>query len=299
MQPWEAFRPDGVIMFSDILTPLTALGIDFDVVKGKGPVISSPIRSLEDLRSMTPMEDPDAKLPFIRKILSTLRSNVGGDATVLGFVGSPWTLAAYSIEGAADRHCTKTKQMMMRNPEILRALLDKLTDALIIYIIHQIDSGAQVVQIFDSWAHHLSPAQFREFSLPHAQRIILEVKAARPDTPLIFHANGGAGKLDSMRSCTADVIGLDWAVDLSAARQTLGSHRVTQGNVDPMVLFGSETSIRHAVQDTLVQAGGTRHILNVGHGVLQGTPEDSVKLFCQLAHESGAVRSAKEQLLVA
>jgi len=299
MQPWEAFRPDGVIMFSDILTPLPALGIEFDVIKGKGPVISAPIRSMEAVQNMRPMADPDKDLPFIREILSTLRSNVGDQSTVLGFVGTPWTLAAYAIEGKADRHCIQTKQMMLKNPEILRAMLDNLTDALIVYVCHQIDSGAQVVQLFDSWAHHLSPAQFREFSLPYAQRIIAEVKVVHPNTPLIFHANGGTGKLESLGGCTADVVGLDWAVDLQDARRTLPG-RVTQGNMDPMVLFGGEAAIRQAVEETIRKTGGKRHILNVGHGVVQGTPEENVKFFCQLAHESGTpATGAKEPALVA
>ncbi|KAK9792691.1 hypothetical protein WJX73_002290 [Symbiochloris irregularis] len=208
LQPWRAFQPDGVIMFSDILTPLPALGIEFDVVPKKGPIIQQPLRSMEQIQELRPLEDPGQSLPFIHTILQALRQEVGSASTVLGFVGSPWTLAAYAVEGKSDKHCMKTKTMMFHNPRMLHALLKHLTEALVRYVCHQIDSGAQVVQIFDSWAHHLSPAQFQEFSLPYAEEIIQRVHAERPSTPLIFHANGGTGKLGQIGAhCSADVLG--------------------------------------------------------------------------------------------
>ncbi|GBG69176.1 hypothetical protein CBR_g3876 [Chara braunii] len=301
LQPWRAFRPDGVIMFSDILTPLPALGIEFDVIKGKGPCIANPVRSLDSVRLLRPLDDPESSLPFIREILSTLRKEVasgrgggggggGVDASppaVLGFIGTPWTLAAYAMEGSADRNLVRTKGIMMREPAILHALLQHLADALIVYVNYQIESGAQVVQLFDSWAHHLSPSQFAQFSLPYAEQVMSAVKKVHPKVPLIFHANGGAGKLHLMRRSSADVLGLDWWMDMREARTELGPETVLQGNVDPMALFGREEVIRNAVAECLEAAGRRRHILNVGHGVIQGTPEESVKLFCDLARQSG------------
>jgi uroporphyrinogen decarboxylase len=174
---------------------------------------------------------------------------------------------------------------MMNEPAILHAFLDHLTDALAQYVRYQIDSGAHVVQIFDSWAHHLSPSQFQEYSLPYAQRVIDAVRETHPDTPLIFHANGGVGKLAALQACDADVLGLDWATDMAEARAAFPD-RVIQGNVDPMVLFGSEDKIQADVEACLQAAGPTRHILNVGHGVVQGTPEENVGLFVKLARES-------------
>jgi uroporphyrinogen decarboxylase len=174
---------------------------------------------------------------------------------------------------------------MMTDPAMLHGILDKMATALVAYVKYQIRSGAQVVQIFDSWAHHLSPAQFAEFSMPYAQRVIDEVRLDYADVPLIFHANGGVGKLAQMESCTADVLGLDWSTDMAEARSMFPS-RVLQGNVDPMVLFGSEETIRAAVRECCEAAGPGHHILNVGHGVVQQTPEENVKLFVQLAHES-------------
>lgn len=292
LQPWNAFQPDGVIMFSDILTPLPALGIDFDVVKGTGPVIANPIRNADDLKVLRPLDDPTSSLPFVAETLKALRQEVGNQSTVLGFIGTPWTLAAYAIEGKADRHCIKTKTMMMNSPDTLHAVLKHLAEALADYVCYQIESGAQVVQLFDSWAHHLSPEQFEEFSMPYAEMVLQKVKARYPDTPLIFHANGGTGKLLQMKSCASDVLGLDWSCTMAEAREFYGPQRVLQGNVDPMVLFGSEETIRENVHRCLRQGGPQHHILNVGHGVVQGTPEENVGLFCQLARESASIHSA-------
>lgn len=293
LQPWRAFRPDGVIMFSDILTPLPALGVEFDVIKGKGPLIADPIRGMDQVAALRPMDDPAGRLPFVGETLRALRSEIGNEATLLGFIGTPWTLAAYAVEGKADRNCRKTKSMMFNTPRVLHALLAHLADALGDYACYQIEAGAQVVQLFDSWAHHLSPEQFAEFSLPYAERVMERVRARHPTVPLIFHANGGTGKVALMaQSCSADVLGLDWATSMAAARQDCGPGLTLQGNVDPMVLFGGEDAIRGAVTRCLLEGGPQRHILNVGHGVIEGTPEESVGLFCDLARQSADIHAA-------
>jgi len=289
LQPWRAFRPDGVIMFSDILTPLPALGIEFDVIKGKGPVIATPIRDADQVRTLRSIDDPASCLPFVAETLRALRAEIDGQATLLGFIGTPWTLAAYAVEGKAERNCRHTKTMMMNSPEILHAFLAHLADALADYACYQIEAGAQVIQLFDSWAHHLSPEQFVEFSLPYAERVISSVRARHPEVPLIFHANGGTGKHGVMGTSSADVLGLDWACGMGDARRDFGPGRTLQGNVDPMVLFGGEDCIRDAVTKCLTQAGPTQHILNVGHGVIEGTPEENVGLFCELARQSAEI----------
>ncbi|EFJ50429.1 uroporphyrinogen decarboxylase chloroplast precursor [Volvox carteri f. nagariensis] len=294
LQPLRAFRPDGIIFFSDILTPLPGMGIEFDMVKGKGPVIANPVRSAEHLRQLVPLSDPASRLPFIQKILSTLRQEADSEGvTLLGFIGTPWTLAAYAMEGKADKDCKETKvwKIMFHNPALLHSFLDFLTEQLIVYAGYQIESGAQVIQLFDSWAHHLSPAQFAEFSMPYAERITRALKAKYPHVPVIFHANGGTGKLELMKETAADVVGLDWAVDMKDARATLGHGVKVQGNVDPMSLFGPEEHIRVEVERCLRAAGPRGHILNVGHGVVQGTPESSVALFCELARQSGQIHA--------
>ena len=282
LQPFRAFGPDGVIMFSDILTPLPGIGIPFDIIEQRGPVIDPPIRSQEQINKLQPLE-PESKLPFIREILQTLRREVGDRATVLGFVGAPWTLAAYAIEGKSSKDYTIIKSMAFSEPAMLHQFLAKLADAIAIYLRYQIDCGAQVVQMFDSWAGQLSPQDFETFALPYQQRVVQQVKATHPDTPMILYINGSAGILELMAKTGVDIVSVDWTVDMAVARQRLGGNIGVQGNLDPCVLFGSKDFIRDRILDTVRKAGKGGHILNLGHGVLQNTPEENVAFFFETA----------------
>lgn len=282
LQPFRAFEPDGVIMFSDILTPLPGIGIPFDIIEQRGPVIDPPIRSLEQINKLQPLE-PESKLPFIREILQTLRREVGDRATVLGFVGAPWTLAAYAIEGKSSKDYTIIKSMAFSEPAMLHQFLKKLADAIAVYLRYQIDCGAQVVQMFDSWAGQLSPQDFETFALPYQQRVVQQVKATHPDTPMILYINGSAGILELMAKTGVDIVSVDWTVDMAVARQRLGGNIGVQGNLDPCVLFGSKDFIRDRIFDTVRKAGKGGHILNLGHGVLQNTPEENVAFFFETA----------------
>ncbi|NJK99390.1 MAG: uroporphyrinogen decarboxylase [Spirulinaceae cyanobacterium SM2_1_0] len=285
LQPWRAFQPDGVIMFSDILTPLPGIGIDFDIIESRGPVIDPPIRSRAQVEQLHPL-DPDRSLPFIRTILETLRREVGNRSTVLGFVGAPWTLAAYAVEGKTSKNYAVIKGMAFSAPEILHAFLGKLADAIAIYVRYQIDCGAQVVQLFDSWAGQLSPQDYETFALPYQRRVVAQVKATHPDTPLILYISGSAGVLEHMAQSGVDIVSVDWTVDMAIARQRLGAQMKVQGNIDPGVLFGSQAFIRDRLIDTLHKAGRGGHILNLGHGVLPGTPEENVEFFFATAKEA-------------
>ena len=282
LQPFRAFGPDGVIMFSDILTPLPGIGIPFDIIEQRGPVIDPPIRSQEQINKLQPLE-PESKLPFIREILQTLRREVGDRATVLGFVGAPWTLAAYAIEGKSSKDYTIIKSMAFSEPAMLHQFLKKLADAIAVYLRYQIDCGAQVVQMFDSWAGQLSPQDFETFALPYQQRVVQQVKATHPDTPMILYINGSAGILELMAKTGVDIVSVDWTVDMAVARQRLGGNIGVQGNLDPCVLFGSKDFIRDRIFDTVRKAGKGGHILNLGHGVLQNTPEENVAFFFETA----------------
>ena len=282
LQPFRAFGPDGVIMFSDILTPLPGIGIPFDIIEQRGPVIDPPIRSQEQINKLQPLE-PESKLPFIREILQTLRREVGDRATVLGFVGAPWTLAAYAIEGKSSKDYTIIKSMAFSEPAMLHQFLEKLADAIAVYLRYQIDCGAQVVQMFDSWAGQLSPQDFETFALPYQQRVVQQVKATHPDTPMILYINGSAGILELMAKTGVDIVSVDWTVDMAVARQRLGANIGVQGNLDPCVLFGSKDFIRDRIFDTVRKAGKGGHILNLGHGVLQNTPEENVAFFFETA----------------
>ncbi|MDZ8183256.1 MAG: uroporphyrinogen decarboxylase [Nostoc sp. ChiSLP02] len=284
LQPWRAFQPDGVILFSDIVTPLPGLGIDMDIAEGKGPIIHSPLRTQEQIENLRPLE-PEAALPFIKTILQALRSEVGDKSTVLGFVGAPWTLAAYAVEGKGSKTYSIIKNMAFSDPTILHQLLTKLADAIAIYARYQIDSGAQVVQMFDSWAGQLSPQDYDTFALPYQQRVFQQVKQTHPDTPLILLVSGSAGVLERMGKSGADIVTVDWAVDMADARARLGKQIKVQGNLDPGVLFGSKEFIRDRIYDTVRKAGNWGHILNLGHGVLPETPEENVAFFFETAKQ--------------
>ncbi|OLP19366.1 uroporphyrinogen decarboxylase [Leptolyngbya sp. 'hensonii'] len=284
LQPFRAFQPDGVILFSDILTPLPGMGIPFDIVESRGPIIDPPIRSMEQIEQLHAL-DPETSLPFIRTILQTLRQEVGNQATVLGFVGAPWTLAAYAIEGKSSKDYAVIKRMAFSAPQILHAFLEKLADAIAIYVRYQIDCGAQVVQMFDSWAGQLSPQDYDVFALPYQQRVFRQVKATHPDTPLILYINGSAGILERMAQSGADIVSVDWTVDMADARRRLGSEVGVQGNMDPCALFGSQDFIRDRIFDTVRKAGNHRHIFNLGHGVLPSTPEENVAFFFETAKQ--------------
>ena len=284
LQPWDAFKPDGVILFSDILTPLSGMDIPFDIVKGTGPIIMNPVRSMEDVKAITPLE-PEESMPFVGESLGLLRKAVGNDAAVLGFVGAPFTLASYIVEGGTSSHYKVIKKMAFDEPEIYHALLESITDSVITYVKYQADSGAQVVQIFDSWASEFSPADFDKYCLPYLTRIVREVKQTHPDLPLILYSSGSGGFLERLASTGADVISLDGTVDMADARARLGADQAVQGNMDPVHLFAKKEFIVDKVHDTIKKAGNKKHVMNLGHGVMQGTPEENVATFFQTVRD--------------
>jgi uroporphyrinogen decarboxylase len=288
LQPWKAFQPDGVILFSDIVTPLPGLGIDMDIAEGKGPIIHAPIRTQAQVDALRPLE-PEAALPFIKTILGALRQEVGDKSTVLGFVGAPWTLAAYAVEGKGSKTYSIIKNLAFSDPTILHQLLTKLADAIAVYARYQIDSGAQVVQMFDSWAGQLSPQDYDTFALPYQQRVFQQIKQTHPDTPLILLVSGSAGVLERMGQSGADIVTVDWTVDMADARARLGKQMKVQGNLDPGVLYGSKDFIRDRIIDTVRKAGNWGHILNLGHGVLPDTPEENVAFFFETAKQLNAL----------
>ena len=278
MQPFHAFRPDGVILFSDILTPLPGMGIDFDIVESKGPIILDPIRTMAQVEALRTLQ-PAESVPFVGEVLSRLRASVGHQATVLGFVGAPWTLAAYVVEGRSSKNYAVIKAMAFREPELLHRLLDHFAVAIATYLRYQIDSGAQVVQLFDSWAGQLSPVDYDVFAAPYQKKVVDLVKQTHPDTPMILYISGSAGVLERMGRTGVDIVSLDWTVDMADGIARLPDHLGVQGNVDPGLLFGTAEAIRDRIDDTVRKARGRRHILNLGHGILPGTPEENGRAF--------------------
>mmetsp|Transcript_34599 Transcript_34599/g.79991 ORF Transcript_34599/g.79991 Transcript_34599/m.79991 type:complete len:236 (-) Transcript_34599:136-843(-) len=215
-----------------------------------------------------------------RTLLQNLRSHTEGKCSLVGFVGAPFTLASYTIEGRSSKNCLRTKKMMLSSATdggALPEFLDRLASMIGAYGVHQIECGAQVIQVFESWAHQLSPDDFARFAKPAAQKAVRIIKEAHPDVPVIYFANGGSSYLEMQRDMGADMIALDWAVDLAAARKILGPDVPVSGNIDPRILFGSEDQIRAEVRRCIDAAGGPgKHLLNLGHGVMQGTPEAAV-----------------------
>jgi uroporphyrinogen decarboxylase len=296
LQPFRSFRPDGVILFSDILTPLPAVGVPFEIDDNKGPLIDDPIRTHDQLKQLHALDL--SKLTFVGDALRALRAEVGGAAAVLGFVGSPWTLATYLVEGASSSLYKTIKSMAHSDPELLDGLLSRLSDAMADYMCYQIEAGAQAVQVFDSWGGQLPPREWDRWSGPYLKRMMTAVKARHPNVPLTLYANGSGGLLERMAGTGADVIGLDWTVDMADARRRLGPNVSVQGNVDPVVLFASDAAIEAAVRDVLTKAGPRGHILNLGHGVLVGTPEAAVGRMFDLSKQLRYADLGKEPALV-
>lgn len=284
MQCHRAYGMDGIIMFSDILTPLPSLSINFDVVKGVGPIITTDISTEADVKALqrVPFEE---KVPFVRDILGKLKQEaISANTALIGFVGSPFTLAAYTVEGQSSKHCEKTNMLLLQDAagtnKAMSLFLDKLSDLIADYACYQIESGAEVIQIFESWAHQLSSKQFQDYAKPAAVKVIQKIKTQYPDTPVIYFANGGSSYLELQRDMPCDMIAIDWSVDMAQARAILGAERPISGNLDPSILkFGTREQIEEAVRECIDKAGGPghRHILNLGHGVMQGTPECNVK----------------------
>ncbi|CAA2958940.1 uroporphyrinogen decarboxylase 1, chloroplastic-like [Olea europaea var. sylvestris] len=281
LQPWEAFHPDGVIIFSDILTPLPAFGVPFDIEEVSGPVIQSPIRSEEDLKTLHPIDFD--KLQFVGESLSILRKEVGERAAILGFVGAPWTIATYIVEGGTTRTYTTIKSMCHTAPHVLRALLSHLAKAIAEYIIFQVDAGAHCIQIFDSWGGQLPPDMWERWSKPYIDEMVSVVKKKCPQTPIVLYINGNGGLLERMKGTGVDVIGIDWTVDMADGRKRLGSDISIQGNVDPAYLYSPLPALEDEIKRVVQCAGTKGHILNLGHGVLVGTPEEAVAHFFNVA----------------
>tara|TARA_Y100000589_G_scaffold280845_1_gene277447 strand:+ start:119 stop:1159 length:1041 start_codon:yes stop_codon:yes gene_type:complete len=278
MQPFREFEPDGVILFSDILTPLPGMGINFEIIESKGPIIENPIRTIQQIKNLKEFI-PSESLSFVGEVLNSLKTEISNKATLLGFVGAPWTLAAYVVEGKSSKNYSIIKSMAFREPESLHKLLDYFANSIGEYLKYQIKSGAQVVQIFDSWAGQLSPQDYDIFAGPYQKKVVDIVKDEYPNTPIILYISGSAGLIERMAKTGVDIISLDWTVDIKEASERLPKNIGIQGNIDPGILFGDDESIKNRIDITFSKVKGKKYILNLGHGILPGTPEESARTF--------------------
>lgn len=276
---------DAAIIFSDLLPILVPLGFDLEFVAGDGPVIHNPVREGADLSRISDLDDP-ASLDFVYETVRQTRSDLPETIPLIGFAGSPFTLASYAIEGGGSRQYTHTKKLMRTDRGAWDALMGKLSSAITIYLNHQIAAGAQCVQLFDSWAGCLSSADYADFVLPWMKQIIAGIS---PSVPVINFATGNPELLPMLRGDRRTVVGVDWRISLDTAWQRIGHDCSVQGNLDPSVLLGSPESIRNAAASVLDAAGGRPgHIFNLGHGVLKETPVENVIALVKAVKELSA-----------
>ena len=277
LQPIHAFDMDAAIMFSDILVPVEAMGVPFEIGDG-GPKLKQTMRTQEDIDQLV-IPDPNQSMPYVMNILGSLRQELKqfpDNKALIGFAGAPWTLATYMIEGGSSKHFTHIKTMMYSEPKLLHQLLDKLAQTVTLYLNAQIEAGAQVVQLFDTWAGLLPKALYQEFVLPYHQQIIDQLH--RDKAPVVLYVNRSAHLLELMQQAKPDVISVDELTALPEARQRLGHEITLQGNLDQTMLFGNADVLKARVE-TLLKEGGNRHyIFNLGHGILPKTPTDNVRL---------------------
>lgn len=284
LQPYHAFGMDGVIMFSDILIPPEAMGME--VVFGDGgPSFPNPIQNAADVDRLI-IPDPVEKTGFVMEILRKLRAELASspDTALIGFAGSPWTLATYMIEGGGSRHFAKIKGMMYEAPDVLHRLLGKLAETVTLYLNAQIEAGAQVVQLFDTWGGILSEEEYRRFILPYHQQIISSLN--REQAPVILYVNNSRGLLPLMAEAGPDVISVDPLTSISSARDIVGSRFALQGNLDSTALFAPPEVLKPMVQSQIREGGNQGYIFNLGHGILPPTPVENVRLLVNLVKES-------------
>ena len=293
LQPFRRFQPDGVIFFSDILVPVEAMGLRVEFGDG-GPELPEPVRSASDVSRLARF-DPARRIGFTGDILARLRREVGDRAAVLGFCGAPWTLACYMVEGGGSKSFAVIKQMMLRDPATLRLLLDLCADVAGEVLSFQIASGAQAVQLFDTWAGELAPEDYREWALPATQRAIAGISRAE-GTPVILYVNGCGGILEDMAASGADVLSVDWRLPIGEARRRAPG-KPLQGNLDPAVLLGTPEETARRTRELVAQTRGRAHIVNLGHGVLPSARIECVEAFFAAAREPIAEPGEQDEAL--
>jgi uroporphyrinogen decarboxylase len=273
--PWDRFEPDGIVMYSDILTVLEPLGLSYRIESGVGPVIDDPIERPGDVPGAH--EDVRESIDYVGALIERLDDRVGDEAAVIGFAGGPFTLASYAVAGEPDKNHLPLRRFRARHPDAFRALLEAFADVVVDYLRFQVEAGADVVQLFDTYAGFLTREDHREFLLPLHRRIVDAV-----DVPTIVFVRDAGGRLDLLAETGADVVGLGWSVDMADARERLGD-RPVQGNLDPSYLLGDESFVREKTREVVEAAGPEGHILNLGHGIDRRTPVENARAFVETA----------------
>ena len=285
LQPVERFPVDAAIIFSDILVIPQALGLEVQMVSGKGPHFPAPLTEPEELSRLASDPDLDAELGHVYEALALTRRRLEGRVPLIGFAGAPWTLMAYMVEGGGSKSFRRARRWLWAHPDDAHALLDTIADAVAAYLIGQAGAGAQLVQVFDSHAGLLGEETFEHFALPYLARIAERFKAAHPDVPAIVFAKGAPYALDALAATDYDAISLDWTMDPRAARDTVGDRVALQGNLDPCALYAAPGEIRRQVDAMLERFGPHAHVANLGHGMLPDHDPAHAAAFVDAVHE--------------
>lgn len=287
LQPIRRFDLDASILFADILLIPDAMGLDLEFITGEGPKFAKPVDSEERVAEI---QEPDMeKLRYVFDAVTLIRKELGGKVPLIGFAGSPWTVACYMVEGGSTREYRKIKTMMYQRPDLLKQILEITASATATYLNEQIKAGAQAVMIFDSWGGVLPDGLFQQFSLAYTQKVIDQLKRQHEgeDIPVIAFTKGGGLWIDEIANTGADAVGLDWTMSLARARQVTGDKVALQGNIDPMALFGTEASLRQEARrviDDFGHVGQGGHVFNLGHGINQFTNPEQVAVLVDEVH---------------
>ncbi len=287
LQPLDRYPLDAAILFSDILTIPDAMGLGLRFEAGEGPVFDKPVRSEADVEALF-VPDPEGELKYVMDAVRTIRKALDGRVPLIGFSGSPWTLAVYMVEGRGTKDYAKVKGMMFDRPELMHRLLDTTARAVTDYLNAQIEAGAQAVQIFDTWGGVLTPRDYKEFSLRYMAQIVDGLKREHEGrkVPVILFTKGGGQWLEAMAETGCDALGLDWTCDIGDARARVGDKVALQGNMDPSALYASPERIRREVATILEGYGhGSGHVFNLGHGIHQHVDPEHAGAFIEAVHE--------------
>ncbi len=285
LQPLRRYRLDAAIVFSDILTVPDAMGLGLHFEQGEGPVFARPVRTPDQVKQLaTP--DPETELRYVMDAIRLIRQELDGSVPLIGFAGSPWTVATYMVEGRGSKEYAHIKRLMHDGTPALHQLLDKITATTIDYLRAQIDAGAQALMVFDTWGGILSPANYREYSLAYMQSIVAAIGSSHADTPVTLFTKNGGLWLGEIAATGCACVGVDWTMDLADARTRAGEQTALQGNLDPGTLYGTPATIRRGVQQVLESYGtGHRHIFNLGHGIHQHIDPANVEIMVEAVHE--------------
>ncbi|MCH2083462.1 MAG: uroporphyrinogen decarboxylase [Saprospiraceae bacterium] len=274
IQPVDELDVDAAIIFSDILVIPEAMGLDYELVEKKGPLFPKTIQTMADVERLLEGEEAAANLPYVYESLDITKKELNGRVPLIGFAGAPWTILSYMVEGSGSKTFSKAKKLLYSQPAVAHRLLEKITTTTIAYLKTKVKHGANLIQVFDSWAGILTPEQYKTFALPYIKRIAESIE----DVPVTVFAKGAWFVLEDLGKINCQTIGLDWNTNPELARELIGTDKVLQGNLDPCQLYAPTAEVEKATK-AMLQNFGSKHIANLGHGVYPDTPLDSVKAF--------------------